>query len=169
MGGKVAQLIGGRSQVTGLKAIVLIGPAPPTPLVLPAEMKSQQMTAYNSAQSAEFVVRNVLTSSPLSDDQVKMIVSDIMKGNKFAKLAWPTYAMAEDILVETKKIKIPVLVIAGELDKVEPFERLQKEVLGNIAGSEIVVVMGSGHLLPFEAPRQVAKHIEKFVRQIAAF
>lgn len=177
MGGKVAQLIAGRNQVPGLKGIVLLAPAPPTPLIMPAEMKAQQITAYDNAESAEFVVRNVLTSSSsssssyLSNTQIKTLVEDIMKGNKFAKLAWPTYASAEDISAETrKKINVPVLVIAGENDRVEPPERIRKEVVGNIEGGdvavEMVVIEGSGHLLPVEAPLKVARLIEEFVGKL---
>jgi len=168
MGGKVAQLIGGRRRVPGLRAIVLIGPAPPTPLVLPPDIKAQQMIAYDSAESCEFVARNILTSFSLSDEQIKIVVEDNLKGNQFAKLAWPTYAILEDILIETKKIDVPVLVIAGELDKIDPIERHQKEVVDNLSIAEMVVVKGSGHLLPVEAPVQVAKHIAEFVSKLAA-
>ena len=152
----------------GLRAIVLIGPAPPTPLVLPPDVKAQQMTAYDSAESCEFVARNILTSFSLSDEQIKIVVEDNLKGNQFAKLAWPTYAILEDILIETKKIDVPVLVIAGELDKIDPIERHQKEVVDNLSIAEMVVVKGSGHLLPVEAPVQVAKHIAEFVSKLAA-
>lgn len=62
-------------------------------------------------------------------------------------------------------ITVPVLVIAGEKDLVEPVERLRSEVLGNVKG-ELLVVEGAGHLLPVEAPGVVAKHIEGFVARI---
>ena len=166
MGGKVAQLVAGQGLVKGLKGLVLVGPAPPTSLELPADMKKQQMDAYSSMQSAEFVARNVLSSSALSDETVEMLVEDMVKGNEFAKLGWPNYAMAEDLVIESRKINVPVLVIAGELDRIEPLGRLKAEVLGNIQGSEIVVVLGSGHLLPVEAPEQVAKHVAAFVEKL---
>ncbi|RFU31471.1 hypothetical protein B7463_g4864, partial [Scytalidium lignicola] len=165
MGGKVAQLIGGRGKVAGLKAIVLIGPAPPTPLVLPEEMKTTQITAYDTAESAEFVVRNVLTSSAVADDVVKTLVQDITKGSEFARLAWPTYAILENIIEEMKQISVPVLVIGGGKDNIETLERLQSEVVSNIRNAEIVVVEGSGHLLPIEAPNEVAKYIGGFVER----
>lgn len=165
MGGKVAQLIAGRGLVKGLKGVVLIAPAPPTPLVLPVEMKEQQLAAYSSPQSAEFVVRNVLSSSKLSDETVGMLVEDMMKGNEFAKAAWPTYAIGEDIVEDAKKVEVPVLVIAGELDGVETLERLRSEVLGNVRGAEMVVVEGSGHLLPVEAPVEVSRHVKEFERR----
>ncbi|KFZ25498.1 hypothetical protein V502_00022 [Pseudogymnoascus sp. VKM F-4520 (FW-2644)] len=166
MGGKVAQLIAGRGITKGIRGVVLVGPAPPTPLVIPAAMKEQQMTAYSSRESAEFVIRNVLSSSPMSDNIVTTLVEDIMKGSQHATLAWPVYAMLEDISSKVKEINVPVLVLAGELDKLEPVERLQSEVLGNIKGAEMVIVEGSGHMLPFEAPVEVAHHIAEFARKI---
>jgi 3-oxoadipate enol-lactonase len=128
MGGKVAQLVAGRRLVKGLKGVILIGPAPPTPFELPDDMKKQQMAAYSSYESAEFVARNVLTSSTLSDEMVAILVEDMVKGSEFSKLAWPNYAMAEDIVVESRHINVPVLVIAGELDRIEPLDRLKTEV-----------------------------------------
>lgn len=163
MGGKVAQLIAGRGNVKGLKGVVLIAPAPPTPLVLPTEMKEQQLLAYSSPESAEFVVRNVLSSSKLSNEVVKILVEDMMKGNAFAKAAWPSYAMAEDILEDAKKIDVPVLVIAGREDRVETEERVRQEVVRNVKGSKLVIVEGSGHLLPVEAPEEVSRLIREFL------
>jgi len=168
MGGKVVQLIAGRGLTKGLKGIVLLAPAPPSPLVIPVDMKTTQMSAYSTPESAEFVVRNVLSASPLTDETIAMLVADIMKGNNYASMAWPVYAMLEDIVAEVKKSKVPVLVVAAELDKIEPIERLRSEVLENSveADTEMVVVKGSGHLLPVESPLEVSKCIEGFVRKV---
>jgi 3-oxoadipate enol-lactonase len=166
MGGKVSQLIAGRNRIPGLKGMVLIAPAPPTSLELPQDMKEQQLSAYSNHQSAEFVVRNVLSSSDVPDEEVSALVEDMLKGNEFATKAWPAYAMAEDILAEASKITIPVLIVCGELDKVETIERSKVEVLGNIPGAEMVVVEGSGHLLPVENPEQLAHHLERFVGRV---
>ncbi|KUJ11760.1 alpha/beta-hydrolase [Mollisia scopiformis] len=166
MGGKVSQHIAGRNQLSGLKAVVLLGPAPPTPFSLPPDMKQQQISAYSSHESAEFVVRNVLSSAQISDEMVSALVEDMLKGTELATKAWPAYAMAEDIATVARKITVPVLVIGGELDKVEPIQRLEEKVLANINGAEMVLIKGSGHLLPVEAPEQVASHIEAFVQKV---
>jgi 3-oxoadipate enol-lactonase len=145
---------------------VLLAPAPPSPLIIPAEMKAQQMVAYSSAESSEFVVRNVLASSELADEDVKMPVVDIMKGNRFAVAAWPVYAILEDVMAEAKRIRLPVLVVAGQADRLEPVDRLSDEVVGNIQGAEMVIVEGVGHLLPVEAAREVAEFVREFVKRV---
>jgi 3-oxoadipate enol-lactonase len=166
MGGKVAQLVAGRRHVNGLKGLVLIGPAPPSALELSPNMRETQLSAYSSHQSAEFVVRNVLSSAKLSDEIVSSLVDDMVKGNDFAKAAWPAYGMSENIVTESRNIDVAVLVIGGALDKVEPCERLMTEVIGNIPKAELVAVNGSGHLIPLEAPLEVARHMEDFLDTI---
>jgi 3-oxoadipate enol-lactonase len=163
MGAKVAQLIAGRNQNPGLKGLILLAPAPPTPLILPEDMKEQQISAYSCPEAAEFVVRNVLTSSPVSDQQVKSLVEDMLKGNEYAKKAWPAYAMGEDILEQVRGIRTKVLVIVGAKDKVEVLEKVRKEVLGNIMGAELKVLEGNGHLVLVEKPEEVAELIAGFV------
>jgi len=167
MGGKVAQLMAGRNLVNGLKGAVLIAPAPPTPFELPRDMQEQQLTAYSSAESAGFVVENVLSASKLPEEMVSSLVEDMLKGNEFAKKAWPAYAMGEEIVGQATEIKVPVLVIGGGRDIVEPVGRLEKEVLGRIQAAELVVVEESGHLLPVEAPAAVARHIVNFMTRVA--
>jgi len=168
MGGKVAQLIAGRGAAPNIKGLVLIGTAPPTPLVLPPEMKEAQISAYATPQSAETAFRHTLTASPLPDATIATLVEDAMKGNSYAKSAWPAYGMSEDIVSEARRIRVPVLVIAGGLDKIEQAERMRTEVLANIKGSEMVVVEGSGHLLPVEAPEHVARQIVGFYHKLMA-
>ena len=163
----MSQLLAGRNRNSGLKGVLLIAPAPPTPLELPQDMKEQQLSAYSSPQSAKFVVRNVLTSSDIPDEEVSILVEDMLKGNEFATKAWPAYAMAENILAEASKINVPVLIICGELDKVELVERSKVDVLRNIPGAEMVVIEGSGHLLPVEKPEQLAHYVEGFVGKVS--
>ncbi|KAI1033956.1 hypothetical protein LB503_010984 [Fusarium chuoi] len=163
MGAKVAQAIAGRNLVDGLAGLILLCPAPPTPLMLPKEMRDQQISAYDNAQNAEFVARNVLTAKPLSNGTIKGIVEDMLKGNPSAKAAWPRYAMNEDILELTKRISIPSIIIAGGKDQVEPVDRVKAEVSGNISVAEFLVLEEVGHLALLEAPEEVAGIINDFV------
>jgi pimeloyl-ACP methyl ester carboxylesterase len=66
MGAKTAQLVAGRGTLRSLAGLVLISPAPPTPLVLPPDMQDQQLHAYDNASSARFVAENVLTATTRS-------------------------------------------------------------------------------------------------------
>ncbi|KAF4981046.1 hypothetical protein FZEAL_3098 [Fusarium zealandicum] len=162
MGAKVAQAFAGQDVDGGLVGLVLACPAPPTPLELPEEMRRQQIDAYSNSENAESVTRNVLTSQQLPDRIVQLTVQDMLKGNPFARKAWPEHAMRDDISQLAKLISVPVLVVAGGMDDVEPVSRIKTEVCGVLADSTLVVVNESGHLLPLEAPERLAELIRDF-------
>jgi pimeloyl-ACP methyl ester carboxylesterase len=81
-------------------------------------------------------------------------------------MAWPAYAMGEDISTETRKIQVPVLVIAAAKDMIEPLERVQREVLHNIPGAQLTILSNSGHLSPFDQPVDLASSITGFIQRL---
>ncbi|PNP52190.1 hypothetical protein THARTR1_07399 [Trichoderma harzianum] len=176
MGGKVAAAIAGRRRLppTVLKALVMIAPAPPGPLSLPSDMKEQQIRAYDSTTNAEAVIRSVLTapgSPALTDAVVRDLAGDMVRGNKFAKSAWPHYGFAEDIRPLFHLIEIPVLVVAGKSDVIEAPEKMITEVQEDLNSrrsghAKLVIVEDSGHLLPIEKPDEVASAVEDFVKAL---
>ena len=187
MGGKVAmaasQLLDALlpEEFPPLRAMLLLAPAPPTPLTLPEDMKEQQIHAYETEDSVEWTVRNVLTGS--SGDRLyggqrdfELIVRDSLKGTEGAKKGWPGVAMAEEINVKgagegLTNTKLRVLVSRG--DRVETIDRVIQETVKTFRerGYSIQVrVLDSndeaggegadvGHLLPLEAPEVVAEEL----------
>ncbi|KAL2863201.1 alpha/beta fold hydrolase [Aspergillus lucknowensis] len=159
-----------------LKGILLVAPAPPAALVLPPEMKKQQKTAYDSEASVRWILANVLAEGRnLTETDTQNVVRDSLSGNALAKAAWPTYGMAEDVSEDVKHVfqsspargvSIHVRVLAGELDIVEPRERVEKEVCQFLrdAGARVSfrIVPGVKHLIPLESPGDVYEEITIF-------
>ncbi|KAM7203105.1 alpha/beta-hydrolase [Rhypophila sp. PSN 637] len=170
MGAKVAQLIAARGRFNSrLCGLVLISPAPATPLALPADMRDQQLHAYDNEESARFVATNVLTVSYRDYPNRTLpafVVQDMLRGNKWAKKAWPAYGMAEDVSGGVGDISIPVLVLAADKDVVEPVERVKVEVCDRIPGSKLVVIQDSGHLSPLDKPEAVAENMLEFLKEL---
>lgn len=174
MGAKVAQSVAARlcsAVVAGkeapvLRGLILVSPAPATALALPTEMREQQLHAYDHADSATFVATNVLTTSFLSGSRTlpDFVVGDMLRGNKWAREAWPSYAMAEDVSEGVGSIAVPVLVLAAAEDVVEPVSRVKAEVLSRLNAARLEVVESSGHLSPLDAPDVVARHVLEFMQ-----
>ncbi|KAF7177913.1 hypothetical protein CNMCM7691_006389 [Aspergillus felis] len=157
-----------------LRGLVLVAPAPPTPLLLPPEMQEQQKAAYESAESVRWTVSHVLANPEnLDEKDIEMVIRDSLQGNQLAKTAWPTYGMAEDVSdglqrapesMEKEKLRVSILV--GESDVVEPQDRVDKEVRGLFERSGIQVSMrsvpGVKHLLPLECPEVLQQEISNF-------
>ena len=165
MGGKVAQLIASR-RPEGLEGVVLVAPSPPSPMVLPDDQRTAMAAAYDSRESIEWVLDNVLTANPLTPVHREQVIVDSLRGAPQAKAAWPNAAMLEDITGDVGSIDVPVLVIAGELDRVDRVETLQKELLPRIDGARLHVLPGTGHLSPLEAPSALAAVIRQFLGEL---
>jgi pimeloyl-ACP methyl ester carboxylesterase len=162
MGGKVAQLIASR-RPEGLVGVVLVAPGAPSPSSFPLEKREQMSHAYDSRESIVWSVENVLTAKALSEHDLQQVVEDSLRGAPAAKTAWPMKTMMEDITGAVAHIRVPVLIVAGELDKVDLVDVLKSEVLARIPGATMQTLPGTGHLLPLESPAPLAEAIVEFV------
>ena len=175
MGAKVALATLGAMapwMLSKVRGLVLVAPAPPTSLDLPAEMKAQQQVAYESEESVRWTVDNVLANTAnLTALDIDMIVRDSLVGNPLAKKAWPLYGMQEDVSESVRKISISMVsidvrVVVGDQDIVEPMDRVQSKVVSFLQenGCEVsmAVAKNAKHLLPLEAPEIIAQEIRRF-------
>lgn len=152
-----------------LRGLVLVGPAPPTALNLPPDMKAQQIRAYESEDSVRWTVDNVLANpGKLSESDIDLVVRDSLVGNRLARSAWPSYGMQEDISQAVRKTLasqsgLQASVLLGELDVVETKERVETEVVDFLRQSGVEVslttVEGIKHLIPLEDPESIYREI----------
>ena len=71
--------------------------------------------------------------------------------------------MQEDYDEVSASIEVPVLVVAGELDRLFDLGMVEEEVHWRNRGGTLVVIEECGHLIPLEKPGVLAGEIEKFV------
>jgi 3-oxoadipate enol-lactonase len=138
MGGKVVQLLASQ-RPCGLKGIVLVATASPTPQDIPESARQQQLYAYDNRENAIRAVAFLTVRMPASD-VVEQIIADNFAGSPQAKLAWPTSSAYEDISAHLEDIAVPTLVMAGEQDRQDSLEQHQREVLRRIPGAKLHVI-----------------------------
>jgi pimeloyl-ACP methyl ester carboxylesterase len=163
MGGKAAQLLASR-RPEGLEALILVAPAPPTPINLTEAERKQRTGAYQQREAMEFLIPNVLTAVPLPAQIQQQIIEDTLKGATPAKYAWPEKGLPEDISEAVRNVSVPTLVLTGENDQVEKREVLERELIPNIPAAQITAIPETGHLSPLEVPDKVASEIRAFLR-----
>ncbi len=161
MGGKVAQLMASR-RPAGLAGLILIAPAPPTPLIMPAPARQMMAEAYSSRANVEAAIDNMLTARTLSPQDRAQVIEDSLAGAPAARAAWPGATSLEDIASQVGDINVPTLVISGALDRVDPPVRLQVELLPRIPQAVMQILPGTGHLSMLESPGAVASLIGAF-------
>lgn len=165
MGGKVAQLIASR-RPRGLAGLALVAPAPPTPLDLPLEVREGMVRAYESRDSIIATLDQVLAPNGLDTEDRETVIADSLAGAAAAKEAWPLASSQEDIAAAVAAIDVPVIVMSGEHDRVDPPAGLRRELLSRIAQAELYVLPQVGHLSPLEAPDDIADLIRAFALSI---
>jgi pimeloyl-ACP methyl ester carboxylesterase len=164
LGGKISQLIASR-RPGGLEGLVLVAPAPPTPLQFPDDMRETQIHVYDNRESVLQTIRFLSARMP-PPEMKEQIVEDSMSGSPEATLAYPTASILEDISAEVPRINVPTLVLAGELDQLDPIEQHKREVAARIPFGQFEIIKGSGHLIPIDEPFKLAQHIADFVAEL---
>lgn len=162
MGGKVAQLVAA-TRPDGLRGVVLVGsgPATPTDEITPAYQEGLSH-AYDSDESAAWARDNILTATALSDTAKTQIVQDSRSSATGAATEWPLHGIAQDVSAQTTRVAVPALVVTGQNDQVEPTDVLRRNLLPYLADAELTVIAHTGHLIPVEAPAELADAIEAF-------
>ena len=67
-----------------------------------------------------------------------------------------------DLVPELHRLRVPTLVVCGELDQATP-PPLNKEIVEKVADAKYVELPGCGHCPPLEQPRQFLAAIGEFV------
>jgi pimeloyl-ACP methyl ester carboxylesterase len=141
---------------------VLVAPAPAKPPVIPEAVRDQMADAYTSRGTVITALDTALRHATLSDELREQVIQDSLAGAAQAKHGWVAHAVVEDVSADLDRIDVPVLVLAGEHDRVEPVELMQSHVIAEIDGAQLDVIPGSGHLIPLERPRQLSDRIAAF-------
>ena len=68
-----------------------------------------------------------------------------------------------DLSVETSRIAVPTLCVAGDEDKSVPISQVE-QLAGLISGARLEILKGVGHLPSLEAPERMARLIEEIAQ-----
>ena len=166
MGGKVAQILAGR-RPAALEGLVLVAPAPPTPMQVPEEVRAGMLASY---QSREGVLQalGVLAGSPLPHALHEQVIGDTLRGEAGAKRAWPGRGMAQDVSAGLEGVTLPVDVLIGGHDQIEREAVLRPALSRLLPQATFAIVPEVGHLLPLEAPEAIALACERMLSALSA-
>lgn len=151
--------------IDSLAGVVLVAPAPPGPTV-DADTARRRSHAYDSRESISDALQRVLTYRPLAAGLREQVITDSLAHNPDALLAWPLHGMTQNITDAAGLIRVPVHVLAGRHDLVDPPASLEANLLTVIPQARMTVLDNTGHLSPLEVPDQVAHEIDQFVANV---
>lgn len=162
MGGKVAQLLASE-QPQGLAGLILVASSPLSPMNFPEQQRQQMKSTYANRAAVLWTLENVLTGSPVSDNNREQLIADALRLSPEAIRGWIETGMGEDLHQKAAEINVPVVIMAGELDRVDPADVVKMHICASYPAAQVHFLADKGHLLPVEAPERVAEIIRGFV------
>jgi pimeloyl-ACP methyl ester carboxylesterase len=97
-----------------------------------------------------------------------MLVSDALRVSPAAREGWVEVGTREDYTKDVTRVNVPVVVIAGEDDKVDPVEVVRAHIIPSFSNPETHFLEKKGHLLPVEAPAELVEVLSKFAAKAFA-
>jgi pimeloyl-ACP methyl ester carboxylesterase len=159
MGGKIALAVAARAP-EGLRALILLSPSPPTPEPIENSDRAHLLASWGDRDAMTTLIEKI-TARPLSVADREQHLADMLATSKPAWEAWLNHGSREDISASLVKIGIPISIVSGEGDETIPGDVLRGELLQRAPRATLEIVPGAGHLLPVEAPDEVASIIQR--------
>lgn len=167
MGGKIAQCLAGQ-RPAWLRGLVLVASSPAVPMDVPVRQRLAMQSAYATRERVEETLDNVLATVAIRGATREHAIADSLSGHPEAVAAWPAHAMLEDVSAATRRINTPTLLLTGECDRVDPPAVLAEHLVPFLPAPEVHRIPAVGHLLPLEAPEEVAGHIAQWLKRTQA-
>ena len=136
------------SRLKLVEQVLAVGPAPVADAMLPRFFAAESFQRVPGA--VEFVRERILLTPAEG-------IAAALRG----------LAQRPDVTELLAQIQVPTLVIAGSDDAIVP-ESEMREMAAKIAGSELIVLPGVGHLSALEAPVEFNSVLARFLRRLEA-
>ncbi|BCM93237.1 2-succinyl-6-hydroxy-2,4-cyclohexadiene-1-carboxylate synthase [Abditibacteriota bacterium] len=166
MGGKIA--LGAASLgLEGLEGIVLLAPSPPSPEPMSEESRTAMLRRHGTREGALETVR-LASARALLPEQLEIAIEDDLAMSESDWYNWLQIGSREDSSEILSRVRVPVKILVGEKDEGMTPDLMMRTIIEPLRAvgaleTELQVIEGSGHLLPFEAPQKVAHWLRAWI------
>lgn len=177
MGAKVATAVARRAEdgdktLAGLAGLILLAASPPSPEPMDETRRQDMLTWFQGpdperrAQAAHFIDAN--TARLLPEAIRTQLIDDVLRTNRTAWTAWLDHGSREDWRLQVATLQTPTLILSGSEDADLGPKAQRTHTAPHFAHVRSETIPGARHLLPSEAPAEVATHIAAFTRTAPA-
>jgi len=144
-----------------ISGLVLVSGTPAEAIPFPQELLDSWYACAGDRAAMKALIDPWLTG-PVEETAYEQWLEDAVRVPRSALEGTMTVTLETDFASQLPSITAPSLVIAGELDELFPPRLLKEAIVDRIPGARLAVV-GCGHEIPFERPREFAALLEAFL------
>ncbi|MFC4454449.1 alpha/beta hydrolase [Deinococcus sonorensis] len=164
MGGKVAAVLAARQPV-GLTGLLLLASSPPSPEPMTERGRAELKAAWGDPERLRALYAGIVRA-PLPASSVLSLIEDGLRAEQAAWTAWPDHGSREHHERQMARVAVPVRVLASRSDPVMTPQVMRERVMPAFPGAALRELDGPGHLLPLEAPKEVAGWLDDAARDL---
>ncbi len=160
MGGKIALSAALRSP-QGLRGLILVAPSPPGPEPMEPGAREAERNSFGDPQATREAL-NMAAADGFADAPLNHAVAQRLMSARSAWDFWLDIGSKEDLSQEVQHLRLPMLVLTGDEDEHLGSAAVASHIKPKLFNVEERVIQGSGHLIPYEAPRALADEIRRW-------
>ena len=146
---------------------MLVAPSPPTPEPMEAAARERLLHCHGDRGAAEETVRWISLHT-LAPEAFERCVEDQLASSPANWSWWLERGSREDLSSRIGRLLLPALAIASADEPVLPASVVEAEVMPHLAVARVATLDRAGHLMPLEAPAEIAELIGSFIRPMRA-
>lgn len=149
---------------TGIKPkkIILVAPSPPTVENMDDKERNRMLRHPNKEEAEKTVIG--ATQKKLSKQRFDYAVASQLRIDEATWDWWLKNGMNNNIADRIQGLEIPTFVIFSKDDPVIEPDAIYEEVLPNLSKPSVTALSKIGHLIPMEAPRKLARQIQRITQ-----
>jgi pimeloyl-ACP methyl ester carboxylesterase len=149
--------------MTGIKPdkLILIAPSPPTVEVMPDDEK-ERMLRHPNEKEAMTTVANA-TMKTLKKKKFEYAVVSQLRIDQQTWKWWLEEGMNNNIASRIAGMAIPTFVICAKNDAIISIDTMYEAVLPHVPKPKLIQLGKSGHLIPLEVPRKLARILKRIL------
>jgi pimeloyl-ACP methyl ester carboxylesterase len=164
MGGKIA-LATALRKPAGLKALILVAPSPPGPEPMEAEARQAERDSFGDPAATRQALKTA-AGDDIAERPLDHAVSQRLTATRSAFDFWLDVGSKEDLTAEMAELHLPILVLSGAQDDHLGEDAVAEHITPYLPHHVSATIEGSGHLVPYEQPRDLAAAIKAYVARL---
>lgn len=152
----------------GLQSIILLAPSPPSPEPMDEKERQRMLQTHGTREAALETVRGA-SKRTLAPELLEIAVEDNLATNERDWNNWLQLGSRDDRTNILQNLRAPVKIIVGQGDESMTPDLMTRTLIDPLVAlgqpePPLQAIEGAGHLLPLEAPSEVANWLEKWIR-----